>query len=301
LPAGSDPQLTGRQLFDEAKVDLAIIIPLTEKSSANPVHEAAMAATTNNWLAETWLGRYNRHGRYKGTIRVSSDPDLAVDEIRKWSGHPHFVQVMVNPYQGVPFGRKAFWPVYEAAVAADLAVCSHVTLQRPGPALMTSTGAPRTFLENHAQFAMLYAAHLVSLLEEGVFDRFPQLRFTFIEGGYSWCLPLLWRLDNLWASLRAEVPALRRPPSDYVREHVSFTRQPFEEPRDMRYLARVIEWLGPQTIEFATDYPHWDGDYNVRVGFNGVPGEAVERILGRNAVEKYRLPATRPAKHWSEF
>jgi predicted TIM-barrel fold metal-dependent hydrolase len=301
LPAGSDPQLTGRQLFDEAKVDLAIIIPLTEKSSANPVHEAAMAATTNNWLAETWLGRYNRHGRYKGTIRVSSDPDLAVDEIRKWSGHPHFVQVMVNPYQGVPFGRKAFWPVYEAAVAADLAVCSHVTLQRPGPALMTSTGAPRTFLENHAQFAMLYAAHLVSLLEEGVFDRYPQLRFTFIEGGYSWCLPLLWRLDNLWASLRAEVPALRRPPSDYVREHVSFTRQPFEEPRDMRYLARVIEWLGPQTIEFATDYPHWDGDYNVRVGFNGVPGEAVERILGRNAVEKYRLPATRPAKHWSEF
>ncbi|GAA1517258.1 amidohydrolase family protein [Nocardioides humi] len=300
-PAGSDPGLTGRQLFDEAGVDIAIIIPLTEKSSANPEHEAAMAATTNNWLAETWLSTHNGHGRYKGTIRVSSDPALAVAEIRKWADHPHFVQVMLNPYLGVGMGQRQFWPVYEAAIAADLTVCTHVTLQRPGPALMTSTGAPRTFLENHSQFSMLYAGHLVSMLESGVFNRFPDLRFTFVEGGYAWCLPLLWRLDNHWQRLRAEIPELKRPPSDYVRDHVSFTRQPYEEPRDPRYLARVIDWLGPKTLEFATDYPHWDGDYNRRVGFTGVDQDSIRRILGLNAIEKYRLPSTRAAAHWSEF
>lgn len=300
-PAGSDPMLTGRQLFDEAGVDIAVIIPLTDKSAANPEHEAAMAAANNAWLAASWLGEYNGHERYKGTIRVSSDPDLAVREIEKWARHPHFVQVMINPYLGIPMGQKSFWPIYEAATRAGLVVCTHVTLQRPGPALMTSSGAPRTFLENHAQFAMLYAAHLTSLLEEGVFERFPDLRFTFVEGGYSWCLPLLWHLDKLWESLRGEVPGLKRRPSDYVRDHVSFTRQPYEEPRDPRYLARVIDWLGPKTLEFATDYPHWDGDYNTAMGFRGVSPEARAMILGGNAVEKLRLPSTRSARHWSEF
>lgn len=300
-PAGSDPALTGRQLFDEAGVDLAVIVPLTERSSANPEHEAAMAAATNAWLADTWLGAYNGHGRYQGTIRVSSDPDLAVAEIEKWAGHPHFVQVMLNPYLGTPLGHRPFWPVYRAAVEADLAVCTHVTLQRPGPALLTSSGPPTTFLENHAQFSVLYATHLVSMLEEGVFDRWPDLRFTFVEGGYSWALPLLWRLDRYWHALGSEVPRLRRAPSEYVREHVSFTRQPVEEPRDPRHLARVIDWLGPQTLEFATDYPHWDGDYSTRIGFAGVPAEVRAQILGGNAVAKYRLPATRPAAHWSEF
>lgn len=300
-PAGSDPALTGRQLFDEAGVDLAVIVPLTERSSANPEHEAAMAAATNAWLAATWLGAYNGHGRYQGTIRVGSDPDLAVAEIEKWAGHPHFVQVMLNPYLGTPLGHRPFWPVYQAAVDAGLAVCTHVTLQRPGPALLTSSGPPTTFLENHAQFSVLYATHLVSMLEEGVFDRWPELRFTFVEGGYSWCLPLLWRLDKYWRALGSEVPRLRRAPSEYVREHVSFTRQPVEEPRDPRHLARVIEWLGPQTLEFATDYPHWDGDYSTRIGFAGVPADVRAKILGGNAVAKYRLPATRPAAHWSEF
>ncbi|MEX2290297.1 MAG: amidohydrolase family protein [Mycobacteriales bacterium] len=300
-PAGSDPGLTGRQLFDEAGVDLAVIIPLTDKSAANPEHEAAMSAANNTWLASSWLGEYNGHERYKGTIRVSSDPDLAVREIEKWAGHPHFVQVMLNPYLGIPLGHRTFWPVYEAASRAGLVVCTHVTLQRPGPALLTSSGAPRTFLENHAQFSMLYAAHLVSLLEEGVFGRFPDLRFTFVEGGYAWCLPLLWRLDKHWQSLRSEVPALERKPSDYVREHVSFTRQPYEEPRDMKYMARVIEWLGPTTLEFATDYPHWDGDYSTAMGFQGVSREVRAQILGLNAIEKLRLSSTRSSRHWSEF
>ncbi len=300
-PPGSDPGFTGKQLFDEAGVDIAIIVPLTEKSATHPEHEAAMAATTNNWIANTWLGDYNRHGRYKGTIRVSTDPGLAVAEIEKWAGHPHFVQVMLNPYVGGAFGLPSYWPVYEAAIRHDLAVCTHVTLQRPGPALLTAYGPPSYFLENHGQFPLLYGAHLVSMLCEGVFERFPELRFTFVEGGYSWALPLVWRLDRHWKELRRETPMLRRPPSDYVRDHVSFTRQPVEEPPNPRYLARVIEWLGPHTLEFATDYPHWDGDYDTRHGFAGVAPDVRQMILAGNAIQKYRLPATRSARHWSEF
>lgn len=300
-PPGSDPAVTGRQLFDEAGVDIAIIVPLADRSSVHPEHEAATAATINNWMASTWLGAYNRHGRYRGTLRISTDPELAVAEIEKWAGHPHFVQVMLNPYVGGGFGLPAYWPVYEAAVRNRLVVCTHVTLQRPGPALMSVYGPPSYYLENHGQFPLNYAAHLTSMLCEGVFERFPDLRFTFVEGGYAWALPYIWRLDRHWRELRSEIPALRRPPSEYVREHVSFTRQPVEEPSAPRHMARIIEWFGPRTLEFATDYPHWDGDYNLSQGFGGISPEVKARILGGNAIEKYRLPATRSARHWSEF
>jgi predicted TIM-barrel fold metal-dependent hydrolase len=300
-PPGSDPQETGRQLFDEIGVDIAIIIPLADKSFANPEHEAAMAAAVNNWIASTWLGSYNGHGRYKGTLRVSTDPHLAAAEIEKWGGHPHFVQVMLNPYSGGLFGQANYWPVYEAAIRHGLAVCSHVTLQRPGPALMSTYGPPSYYLENHGQFPLLYSAHLTSMLCEGVFERFPGLRFTFVEGGYSWALPYVWRMDRAWKQLRSETPWLKRLPSEYVREHVSFTRQPVEEPRKPLHLARVIEWLGAESLEFATDYPHWDGDYNIHHFFAGVPADVRQQILGENAIKKYRLSPTRPAKNWREF
>ncbi len=300
-PPGSDPQVTGRQLFDESEVDTAIIIPLSDKSLANPEHEAAMAAAVNNWIASTWIGAYNGHGRYKSTLRVSTDPDLAVAEIERFAGHPHIVQVMLNPYAGALFGEAKYWPVYEAAIRNGLAVASHVTLQRPGPALMTVYGPPNYFLENHGQFPLLYAAHLTSMLCEGVFDRFPELRFTFVEGGFSWVLPYLWRMDRHWKELRRDAPGLKRLPSEYIREHVSFTRQPVEEPRNPHHLARVIEWLGPQMLEFSTDYPHWDGDYNPRMNFTGVPAAIRREILAGNAIRKYRLNPQRPAQHWSEF
>jgi len=57
-----------------------------------------------------------------------------------------------------------------------------------------------------------------------------------------------------------ETPHVKRPPSEYVREHVWFTTQPIEEPDNPQHLAEVIEWLGWDRLMFSTDYPHWDFD-----------------------------------------
>jgi predicted TIM-barrel fold metal-dependent hydrolase len=53
--------------------------------------------------------------------------------------------------------------------------------------------------------------------------------------------------------LRAETPHVKRPPSEYVREHFWFTTQPIEEPDDPQHLADIMAWVG-------WDYPHWDFD-----------------------------------------
>ena len=51
-----------------------------------------------------------------------------------------------------------------------------------------------------------------------------------MEGGLGWVPSLNARMDKHWTRLRSEVPHVKRPPSEYVREQVWFTTQPMEEP-----------------------------------------------------------------------
>ena len=75
---------------------------------------------------------------------------------------------------------------------------------------------------------------------EGVFERFPKLQVVLIEGGFAWVPALCWRMDKHWERMREEVPHVKRPPSEYVREHVWFTTQPIEEPENPQHLADIM-------------------------------------------------------------
>ena len=101
---------------------------------------------------------------------------------------------------------------------------------------------------------------LTSLVFEGVFERFPKLKVVMIEGGFAWAPALCARMDKHWQHMRAETPHLKRPPSEYVREHVWFTTQPMEEPEKPEHLADIVEWLGWDRLMYSSDYPHWDFD-----------------------------------------
>ena len=71
---------------------------------------------------------------------------------------------------------------------------------------------------------------------------------------------MTWRMDKQWERMRKEVPHLKRPPSEYVREHFWFATQPIEEPENPQHLSEVIDWIGWDKLVFSSDYPHWDFD-----------------------------------------
>ncbi len=294
-PPCSDPVFTEKQVFGDASVDYAIHIPLTVRPTANPEHEAAVCAATNAWLKDTWLTKYNAHGRHYGTLRVSSrDTALAVQEIEKWAGDEHFIQVMLNPYNDAPLGQARYYPIYETATRLDLPICLHVN-RSPGMRLLTPVGFSSYFFEHHALYSMMYAAHLTSLIFEGVFERFPTLKVSLIEGGFSWLVPLVWRLDKQWEKLGSEVPNVTRRPSETIREHIRISTQPIEEPPQPGDLKRLWDLMDPaELLMFATDYPHWDFDAPQQM--QRFPEEARRRILCENALEWYGLPATRIAQ-----
>ena len=90
-------------------------------------------------------------------------------------------------------------------------------------------GNPAHWHDFFASWPLLYVSHLMSLVFDGAFDRHPELRVVFIEGGFTWAMPVMSRMDRIWEARRGDLPHVRRRPSDYVREHVRFTTQPLED------------------------------------------------------------------------
>ena len=117
----------------------------------------------------------------------------------------------------------------------------------------------------------------------GTFERFAELRVAFVEWGFSWLAPLLWRMDKAWRGLRTETPWVRRAPSEYVFEHVRLTTEPFDEPEEPRHMHELLEMVhAEQTLMFSTDYPHWDNDTPAFV-LGKLPSALRDRVASENA------------------
>ena len=114
----------------------------------------------------------------------------------------------------------------------------------------TGGGWPSYYMEEHHAVAQTMQAVLTSLVFEGVFERFPELRVVIMEGGLGWIPSLSARMDKHWSRLRSEVPHLKRSPSEYVREQVWFTTQPMEEPGSAAAINRPVrpDRLGPPVV-----------------------------------------------------
>ena len=284
---GSDLQLVREQLLDEYGISHGVLIPLQGQSygTESPEYAAALCRAVNEWIAECWL---DREPRLRSSIAVPLEsPDLAAEEIRRWAGDPRFVQVLLSTGGESGFGRRRYWPIYAAAAEAGLPIAAHTG----GLEQHRGAGWPSFYLEEHVWNGNMMGALVTSMLCEGVFTEFPGLQLLCVEGGLAWAAPLMWALDDGWSVLREDVPHLTRLPSEVLREHLWFTTQPVEEPRDPADLGTVIRHLGlSDRIMFASDYPHWDFDSPQAVT-RLFPAELKDKIMVENARTFYGLPA----------
>jgi predicted TIM-barrel fold metal-dependent hydrolase len=285
-PPGSDLGFIRDQLLDEFDIDHGVLIPLQSHSwgAEEPEYAAELCRALNDWQEEALL---DAEPRLRGSIAIPIEsPDLAAAEIRRRAGDPRYVQVLLSTGGELGFGRRRYWPIYEAAAEAGLPVAAHTG----GLEQHRGAGWPSFYLEEHVWNGNTMAAFVMSVVCEGVFDRFPELKLICVEGGIAWAGPLMWALDGAWERLRDDVPHLSRPPSDYVREHFWFTTQPIEEPEDPAHLAVALEHIGMNDkIMFASDYPHWDFD-SPRHAPRTFPAALREGIVGANACRLYGLP-----------
>jgi uncharacterized protein len=254
---GSSLSFMQKQHLDANGVVLGILNPLfSGEGFTDPELSAAMCHAVNEWQRAEWTGK---DGRLKASVVVPyENAPAAAAEIRHWAGHQDFVQVLLLSRTAEPLGNRRYWPIYEAAAEARLPVSMHAFGY--GGAPITSTGWPSYYVEEMTGHAQSCQAGLCSMLIEGIFERFPELRVIMVEAGFAWAPALAWRLDKAWKTLRAETPHLKQLPSEYMRRHVWWTTQPMEEPEPREHLLDTIGWMGWDRLLFATDYPHWDFD-----------------------------------------
>jgi predicted TIM-barrel fold metal-dependent hydrolase len=286
---GSDPAHVRRQLLDEAGVDRAVLLGgdvFGLGALPDPDLAAAVASAYNDWLTERWL---EFDDRFRGALVVApQDPALAAREIDRVAGRPGMVEVML-PLTNLLMGDRHYYPIYEAAERHGLPIGCHVNsvdgVFVKGPQL--AGGVFTYYTEWHAALTEVYHANVISLVCQGVFERFPGLKVVIAEGGFAWLPDVLWRLDRNYQALRDEVPWLKRLPSQYVFDHLRFTTQPMPEPARPEHLATLCEVIeAGRTLLFSSDYPHWDFD-NPAVALNRLPEAIRDRVRGRNAAELF--------------
>jgi len=132
---------------------------------------------------------------------------------------------------------------------------------------------------------------LVSLVVEGVFQKFPTLKYVFVEGGVAWLPAIMWRLDKNWKALRSTTPWLTRPPSEIIQDHIKLTTQPIEEPEEINHFRQVLEMFDAEKmLMFSSDYPHWDGD-TPDFTLRQLPADMRDAVMYRNALEVFHIEA----------
>jgi len=292
-PPGSDLKLLQEQVLDAWPVAVGILNCSYRVASVhNEDLAASLATAVNRWQAEAWL---EQEPRLRASIVVpSQNPELAANEIERWCDHPGFVQVALPVRSLMPYGKRHYDPIYAAAQRHGLVI----GIQYGGGEghAPTPVGWPSTYLEEMAGMAQVFQSQLISLVVEGVFERFPELRVTLIEGGFTWLPSLMWRIDKEWKGLRHNTPWVKRPFSATVRDHVRLTVQPLDAPVELAparagvHLMQIIEQIeSDEMLLFSTDYPHWHFDEPKDAWPFAAGTPLTDAVMGNNARAWYGL------------
>ncbi len=119
---------------------------------------------------------------------------------------------------------------------------------------------------------------LATLIIDGVFERFPRLKWGVIEQGASWLPGWMRQLDSAFEAFRRSEERLRKlslRPSEYVRRQLRATPYPAEN------VGWIIEQAGEEICLFSSDYPHVEGGRNPLKRFEASLAETPERAKAR--------------------
>ncbi len=244
----------------------------------------ALTRALNDWIVKEWL---DRDPRLRASIVLPlQSVERAVEEIERLAPDPRFVQVLVLAMGDTPLGRRHLWPVWAAAERHNLPLGIHAGSAYRHP--VTSLGWPSTYIEDYSAQSLGFQGQVASLITEGVLQKYPGLKVVLIESGVTWLPAFLWRLGKFWRGVRSEVPWLKRPPADILREHFRLTVQPLDGPEDdPAAVQKVLDHLQSEDVLlYASDFPHWqfDGD---AVMPSGIPARLHARLRHDNPRATY--------------
>jgi predicted TIM-barrel fold metal-dependent hydrolase len=174
------------------------------------------------------------------------DPAAAVQELRRAVKDLGLPGAMI-PSTGLPLhlGHEYYWPIYEEAANLDAPLGAHGGSAK-GVGMDTFTTFSAVAGLHHSLPLLIGMA---SLIGHGVFDRYPNLRVGFFEGGCAWLACLLDRVE------RAE-DVTGRTRMQGLYEYLGNGRILIGCEGNDGTLPYLAKRVGIEPFAWASDYPH---------------------------------------------
>lgn len=286
------PEDVQNVLCEDFSIDYPILNP-TSKLPRLPQTDLAveLMSAYNDLMIDQYL---DEHDHFKGLAAIATQaPDKAAEELDRLGKEDQIVGAYIattgpNP----PLGDTEYDIMYRAAEDNDLDIAYHGS----GGAFMfefpRQNQSFEKFIEVHTMaHTWSQMMTLSSLIVNGTPVKFPDINFSFLEAGIGWIPMMMFRLNKEYSIRRSEAPLLEKSPEEYIREFY-FATQPLGEANNSTHMQQLIDIVGPDSLMFATDYPHWDFDHPEALDkhlSNRYDVENRDKVLHGNAAEAFGI------------
>ncbi len=250
--------------LDEVGIETTVLYPTAGVASSNIVNpDWAIDATRayNDWLNETYL---KQSPRFRGLALLPQallNPEAAAEELHRAVEKLGMCGAVLpsNSLHAPPLGSQVDFPIYQAAESLGCCVAIHGGVHG---------GMGMDGLDPYAGVHAI--AHplgqmisLASLVFNGVLEKFPSVKFGFLEGGVAWFLFCLERFDrsydtHIMRDLRGNY--LRLQPdekvSEYIIRYVKARRVFVGCEGGEPLLATAVRMVGREPFMYSSDFPH---------------------------------------------
>ena len=277
----TDPRARLRDM-DRLGVDVQVIYPtlflmyVTDDADL----EIALTRAYNRWMWQVWE---KSDGRLRWTcVPPLRNVEASLDEIEQAKEHGA-VGIFFRGMEGErTLDDPYFFPVYEHASRLNLPICVH-----------TGAGCPTlTNMFDHARHGVFHSLLVLpvfafrDLVANHIPERFPDLRFGFIEAAASW-IPYV--LHVVQRRRKVEGPRAADWGPSFFRDNRLYIACEADE--DIPYLAQFV---GEDNLIIGSDYGHNDPAEERQLvatirGRNDLPGALADKLLGENARRLYAL------------
>ena len=275
---------------DRDHIDRMVLFPslgLAVPSFEDLRFAAEFSALYNEFIAD-WCRQ--SQGRLFGVAVVPSEDTEASIKLLHEARAAGLVCTMLPPaLRERNLDHPDLDPFYSACEELDMPVGIHGA---PGVHL-PKIGVDRfdNYIQVHCiSFPFDQMTAMTAIVSGGVLDRHPKLRVAFLEAGVTWVPYFMDRLHEHWEKRGDWIEGgWQHDPREYLaRGQIYVSCEP-----DESVLPAVIESCGDDFIMYASDYPHWDGEFpNSTAPLRSrtdISEHARSKILASNAIRFFAL------------
>lgn len=230
---------------------------ITDKAEAERI-----ATLTNDWCASQLEGHRDRIGAW--ACLSMHDPVQASQELRRCVEELGFVGALTCNYQhagedgqSILFYDQPEYDVWKTVTELDVPFYMHPSA--PTGVIFDKLYKDRPFLIGPPlSFANDVSLHVMGMISNGIFDRFPTLKLVMGHMGEH--IPLdFWRIDHWFRDIKAPIAKdqgkvfCKHSIYHYFRNNIWITTSGHFSTITLKY---IVDQIGPERVMFSIDHPY---------------------------------------------